>query len=360
MVKLNQIAEAQLLCNRPVHMAALLTRTLTRTPLDKASDNGPRSRPIEASGIAATTCRTSRFRSRREQRLSDCQERALAERIKMGDTAAYQELILANLSLVLRAVGDFEKHGISRDDLIQEGNLALIRAARSFCPRLYPARFATYASFWIRASLLRSVVAHGSMIAVPRRLHSIKSRCSRAVDELERKSGANTEVIAQCHSDLADIAGRPEMPRHIYKPVELMRGSLVVHEATGDQLSTDILSPDRDIMNEERKGVLEQALRLLSPFEAWVIRERFGLGAQPTPSVDEAKGNKLSGGNHNGLVNTKQWCNPKPPRSLFHRSYVDLGRDCGLSTHRVRQVEQAALNKLRKLVVPMLGGAFLK
>ena len=87
----------------------------------------------------------------------------------MGDTAAQKQLITANLALVLRAVRDYKRSGIPMDDLVQEGNLGLIRAAQSFDPSAHTARFATYARFWIRASLLRALASNGSLIQLPER-----------------------------------------------------------------------------------------------------------------------------------------------------------------------------------------------
>jgi RNA polymerase primary sigma factor len=358
-VKSIRIAEAQPLYDPPVHRTAQ-PGILIQTPPGTVSTNGLEPRPVASSTIVANSCGTSKSHFRGKHRLSDGEERMLADRIKAGDTAAYQQLILANLALVLRAVGEFKRLGIPRDDLIQEGNLALIRAARTFSPGIYPTRFATYALFWIRASLIKAVDANSTVNAVPERLHPVKSKYFRAVNKLEKKGPQNMDVIARCRADIDDTIRGPGMPRDSDMAIGLTRVNLVVHEAMGDQLSTDVPSSDREIANEEGNVVLEQALRHLSPFEAWVIRERFGLGGQPAPVVEKVTGYKSSGDNPNALVNAKESCTSKLLRSLCHRSYVDLGRDCGLSTHRVRQVERAALDKLRSFVVPRLGGVFLK
>ncbi len=168
------------------------------------------------------------------------------------------------------------------------------------------------------------------------------------------------DVIAQCRAHVDDIYRGPDLPRDGDNSVGLTRVNLVVREATGGQALTEVPSPDRETENEEGRAVLEQALRDLSSFEAWVIRERFGLGGRPTPALNEVTEYKSSGDNHNAFVNVKESCTSKPRRSSCHRSYVDLGRDCGLSTHRVRQVERAALDKLRRFVLLRVGDAFLK
>ncbi len=91
--------------------------------------------------------------------LSASEERSLAERIKAGDADATEKLITANLALVLRAVKYYKRCGVPLDDLVQEGNLGLIRAARNFDPSTHTARFATYATYWIRRFIVRSLPA---------------------------------------------------------------------------------------------------------------------------------------------------------------------------------------------------------
>ena len=106
------------------------------------------------------------------RRLSAGEERTLAERIKAGDVDAGQQLITANLGLVLHAVSDYKQCGVPLDDLIQEGNLGLIRAARHFDPATHTARFATYATYWIRCFIVRALASNGSLIQRPEKCAS--------------------------------------------------------------------------------------------------------------------------------------------------------------------------------------------
>ena len=88
--------------------------------------------------------------------LSAGEERELADRIRTGDADAEQKLITANLGLVKKAVNDYARCGVPEDDLIQEGSLGLIRAARHFDPSTHTSRFSTYATYWIRCFMIRA------------------------------------------------------------------------------------------------------------------------------------------------------------------------------------------------------------
>ena len=101
----------------------------------------------------------------------------------MGDTTAQKQLIMANLASVRGAVREYRRSGIPLDDLIQEGNLGLIRAAQHFDPSTHDARFATYARFWIQASLVRALASNGSLIQLPERLHLLLLRYRRAISK---------------------------------------------------------------------------------------------------------------------------------------------------------------------------------
>lgn len=87
--------------------------------------------------------------------LSALEETKLAERIKEGDRLAQEQLILANRRLVFRIVREYKTTGISREDLVQEGSVGLIRAAQNFDPATHGIRFSSYAGFWIRAFIQR-------------------------------------------------------------------------------------------------------------------------------------------------------------------------------------------------------------
>jgi len=103
--------------------------------------------------------------------LTPAEEKRLARLIRRGDKAACARLVRANLRLVLFWVRRFRAKGIPRDDLIQEGNLGLMRAAELFNPKT-GCHFSTYASFWIRQKIINAIWRHRTLIHVPRNLDS--------------------------------------------------------------------------------------------------------------------------------------------------------------------------------------------
>ena len=131
--------------------------------------------------------------------LSADEERELADRIKGGDQAARRQLILANLRVVVEIARGFRSSKVPLDDLIQEGNLGLIRASEDFDPSVHGCRFYTYAEVWIRAFIHRALIANDSLIRVPqhvflqrkqyRRLGNAK-RCAGVADDGAAEAGA--------------------------------------------------------------------------------------------------------------------------------------------------------------------------
>ncbi len=116
--------------------------------------------------------------------LSAAEERELADRIKQGDVSARKQLILANLRLVFSVVRRYRSSNLCFDDLVQEGNLGLIRASQDFDPSVRDSRFAPYARLWIRAFVHRALVANDSLIRVPKRLFLLRKRYRQAIDAL--------------------------------------------------------------------------------------------------------------------------------------------------------------------------------
>src|SRR6185312_4866574 len=99
--------------------------------------------------------------------LSADEEHELAERIKGGDQTARKRLILANLRLVVEIARRFRSRKLSLEDMIQEGNLGLIRASEDFDPTIHAYRFASYAEIWIRSYVHKALIANDSLVRVP-------------------------------------------------------------------------------------------------------------------------------------------------------------------------------------------------
>jgi len=283
----------------------------------------------------------------------------LAERIKTGDRDATNQLITANLALVHRAAYNYLWSGIPLDDLVQDGNLGLIRAAQSFDPSAHTARFATYARYLIQASLIRALASNSSLIPLPERRHWLRLRYHRAIAEL------SNHVPAGCDGPRSELPSLDEIARHMgvssdrLKWARLTQSDCTLYLRIGELMKADGPSPDQDVVDDEDRALVYAALRRLSPFEAWVIRERYGLCE---PSARQGTGIDSRGwpdsrhtvglAPESGVPRAAPAHAARPSQSYYHRSYNELSGDCGLSVHRIQQVEQTALAKLRGLLTP--------
>ena len=189
-------------------------------------------------------------------RVSAGEERALAERSRAGDVNAEQLLITANLGLVFRAVSDYKQFGVPLDDLIQEGNLGLIRAARHFDPSTHTARFATYATYWIRCFIVRALASNGSLIQRPEKSHLLRVQYLKAVDELRsRGTGASDEPGSKSPS-LDEVARYLGVPAHRLETARLTENEQGACQSLAELSLADGPAPDHDVVaNEDRTMV---------------------------------------------------------------------------------------------------------
>ena len=314
--------------------------------LDAASDRTDRD---QLAGTASTRKKTTRSEETvivKPSRLTAKDERALAARIKAGDLVAHEELITANLALVLRVVREFKRPGIPLDDLIQEGNLALIKAAQKYDPATRLTRFATYAACWIRASVIRAFTTSGSSVQIAERWDLLRLKYPQTA--IENRGDTTREANGSQRT----------------RDGQSFRDSLDEHFVAREK------PPDEDLAKEEDRSYVHTALRRLSPFEAWVVRERFGLGEQapgplrPSPTKRGAADiNMPAGGLECGAVGPlldSRSLTQSPRRAVFHRSYMELSQDCGLEHHRVQQVEKIALDKLRGILRARFSDAVIR
>ena len=161
---------------------------------------------------------------------------------------------MANLALVLRAVKAYRRSGIPVDDLVQEGNLGLIRAAQSFDPSTHTARFATYAGIWIRACLGRALGTNGPLIHVPERSHQLRLRYHRAIDELRQQAVTESDGVSPKLPTLEEIATYMGVTVHQLKNAGATRSDLVVDRILGEVPVADGPPPDVQVVNEEARA----------------------------------------------------------------------------------------------------------
>lgn len=291
--------------------------------------------------------------------LSADEEHELAERIKGGDQSARRRLILANLRLVVEIARRFRSRKLSLEDMIQEGNLGLIRASEDFDPAVHACRFASYAEIWIRSYVHKALIANESLVRVPEHVFLLQKQYRRMMSLLGGADMAGDGAAGAIPPSFERVAGEIGVsPRRLR--LARLAGCGLDGRTPGDEQAeviplteaiVDDRSPDQEVAGHEQRLLLELALRRLNPVEAWVLRERYGLcllipderswssPVQPAARRDEPDPDDDA---------------PDSRRAYFHRTYSDLERDCGLSRHRIRQVEEVALEKLRQALHPCL------
>jgi RNA polymerase primary sigma factor len=244
--------------------------------------------------------------------LSADEERALAERIAQGDPEAREHMIKANLRLVVNIARGYLGKGLGLEDLIEEGNLGLLRAVEGFDGTM-STRFSTYASFWIKQSIRRAVMNNGKPIRLPAYMVTLLSKWRRATIVLTERLGRAPTL------DEVGSALKLSKKKLGILARAIQVNSLTPHPDASDEdggVLDDLLTDERgkapeDLMIEADD--LQRILRRLDQLEdreATVVRMRFGLS-------------------------------PYQPMTLR-----EVGEQLGLTRERVRQLENHALVQL--------------
>ena len=243
--------------------------------------------------------------------LTVTQERELARLKDLGDEAAKKKLIESNLRLVMSITRNYTKAGVPLLDLIQEGNLGLIRAVEKFDWRM-GYKLSTYATWWIRQAITRALADQGRTIRLPVHVAEQVRRVMRARRTLSQK--LNREPVLR---EIAKEAGFPE--KKVRDLLELIEDPVSLETPVGDGESvySDLIEDENADLPEDmtaegmRSRELAKALAQLNPRMRLVILRRFGLDGDPPQTLEQ------------------------------------VGSELGITRERVRQLESRALRELR-------------
>jgi len=243
--------------------------------------------------------------------LNAAEEQELAARIAEGDVRARDRMVRANLRLVVNIARGYTGKGLSLPDLIEEGNLGLLRAVEGFDPAV-GTRFSTYASYWIKQSIKRALINSAKTIRIPAYMVELLSKWRRANARLTEELGRTPTP-----EEVARVLGLPR------KKLPIIKKAIRIYNSTpqtdqaeagwslGEMVMDErIKSPDEELVETDVLKHVMEMLQDMDAREATVLRMRFGLGDMEPHTLKE------------------------------------IGEELGLTRERVRQIETEALSKL--------------
>lgn len=251
----------------------------------------------------------------KEPLLSDEEEVALAKRVREGDPVALEKMVKANLRFVVSVAKQYQNQGLQLSDLINEGNLGLIKAAQKF-DETRGFKFISYAVWWIRQSVLQALVEQSRIIRLPLNKIGSYNRITRAMFEFEQKfqrepSNEELEEILKINKkEINDII------RSAHKHVSM--DAPISSDEEGENSLYDLIEDDdasgshKEMMKESLKMEIRKAMAVLPRRDAEIVSCYFGL------------------------------------RGEIHMTLEEIGKKFNLTRERVRQIKERSLRRLRK------------
>jgi len=241
------------------------------------------------------------------------EEVELARRIKQGDQMALEKLTKANLRFVVSVSKQYQNQGLSLPDLINEGNLGLIKAAQRF-DETRGFKFISYAVWWIRQSILQALAEQSRIVRLPLNkigsINKINKAFSKLEQEYEREPSAEeiAELLELTENDVKE--SMKNSGRHISMDAPLVQGE---ESNMYDVLrSNDSPSPEAGLINDSLRKEIDRALSTLTAREADVIKYYFGLNGEHAMTLEE------------------------------------IGEKFDLTRERVRQIKEKAIRRLKQ------------
>lgn len=251
---------------------------------------------------------------RRFPLLTPGEERELAMRCAGGDEDAIRQMVNSNLRLVVSVAREYAGRGVPLLDLIQEGSIGLIVAAKKFDFRM-DYRFSTYATKWIRQRVTRYLMDHAGLIRVPTHTAERMRKISQARSALLQETGREPDAV-----ELSRSTGIP--PAKVEQLLQLTPETCSLDAPAGEDGQSSVgqllpqaeaAEPQEEMIRQELKSIMERLLERLTERQRQILRLRFGI--------------------EDGVSHTRE----------------EIGQLLGISKERVRQIENQAMEKLQRL-----------